>query len=71
MQRFNDAKKWKAEVIHVVHDADLAFLRAVDEAFYEGITPLDFATENLPEPQSDVLVHGFPWVALDYRLPKA
>jgi S1-C subfamily serine protease len=60
VQRFNDAKKWQAQVQHVIHDADLALVTVDDPAFFDGITPLDLAINDLPEPQSDVLVHGFP-----------
>jgi S1-C subfamily serine protease len=59
VRRSGDPRRWRAQVVHVVHDADLAFLRVADEeAFFAGITPLELGT--LPPTLSDVRVYGYP-----------
>ena len=53
-----DAKRYNAAVQQISHDADLALLTVEDEAFFEGVTPLEFG--ELPETQDEVIVYGFP-----------
>ena len=58
VRRYGDAKRYRADVLNVSHDADLAILTIDDESFFEGITPLEFG--ELPETQQEVVVYGFP-----------
>lgn len=58
VRRFGDARRYVAQVEAVAHDADLALLTVEDESFFEGIEPLPFG--ELPRPQQEVLVYGFP-----------
>ncbi len=58
VRRYGDAKRYRATVVEVSHDADLAILTVEDQSFFEGITPLEFG--ELPETQQEVMVYGFP-----------
>ncbi len=58
VRRYGDAKRFKASVLTVSHDADLAILTVDDATFFEGIAPLEFG--DLPETQQEVVVYGFP-----------
>ncbi|MGM0634180.1 MAG: S1C family serine protease, partial [Pseudomonadota bacterium] len=58
VQRHNDPQRYIAEVAFVSHDSDLALLTVSDEAFYEGMEPLELG--ELPEPHAEVNVFGFP-----------
>jgi S1-C subfamily serine protease len=58
VRRNGEAKRWEAKVLEVSHDADLALLTVEDPAFFEGIPELDLG--ELPAPQEEVLVYGFP-----------
>jgi S1-C subfamily serine protease len=58
VRRYGDARKYRAHVEWVSHDADLALLKVEDESFFKGIEPLELGT--LPEPQQEVVVYGFP-----------
>lgn len=52
------SKRYKARVLKVAHDVDLAFLTVDDESFFSGIKPLEIG--DLPAAQQEVLVYGFP-----------
>ncbi|MCP4405626.1 MAG: serine protease [bacterium] len=58
VRRYGQAKRYKARLLDVSHDADLAVLTIEDESFFEGIIPLEFG--ELPETQQEVVVYGFP-----------
>ena len=58
VQRYGQAKLYEAEVLNVSHDADLALLTVKDTSFFKGIIPLELG--ELPEPQEEVFVYGFP-----------
>lgn len=58
VRRNGEGKRFKARVLDVVHDADLALLTVDDPEFFKGIEPIPFG--ELPPAQSDVLVYGFP-----------
>lgn len=59
VRRYGQAKRYKATVLNVAHDADLALLSVDDAAFFAGVTPLEFGA--FAEPQQEVLVYGFPF----------
>jgi S1-C subfamily serine protease len=58
IRRYSDAKKYRARVLFVSHTTDLALLAVDDDAFFEGVTPLEL--DGLPETQAEVTVLGFP-----------
>jgi S1-C subfamily serine protease len=58
VQRRGQAKRYRAEVLSVSHQADLAILTVKDGAFFLDVTPLDFS--DLPRMQQEVFVYGFP-----------
>ena len=59
VRRSGDPRRWRAQVAHIVHDADLAFLRVANEAaFFDGDYPA--RTRALPPTLSDVRVYGYP-----------
>jgi len=59
VRRYGQAKRYKANVLNVSHDADLALLAVDDKTFFSGVTPLKFG--GLAETQQEVLVYGFPF----------
>lgn len=58
VQRHGDAKKFRARVTFVSHDADLALLTVEDERFFDDTRPL--ALGELPDLQEEVTVYGYP-----------
>lgn len=58
VRRNGQGRRYKARVLDVVHDADLALLTVDEPGFFDGIEPIPFG--ELPPAQSDVLVYGFP-----------
>ena len=52
------SKRYRAKVLSVSHEADLALLTVEDKAFFEGVEPLEFG--KLPQTQDEVFVLGFP-----------
>lgn len=58
VRRYGESRRYRARVVSVSHDADLAVLTVDDPAFFKGVEPLELGT--LPESQSEVLVYGFP-----------
>lgn len=58
VSRYGEPKKYKAEVVAVSHDTDLALLTVKDRAFFKGARPLSFG--RLPQVQDEVVVYGFP-----------
>ncbi len=52
------AKKYRARVLAVSHEADLALLGVEEPDFFEGRTPLQFGA--LPDVEQEVVVYGFP-----------
>lgn len=58
VRRNGEAKRWEAKVVDVSHDADLALLTVQDPAFFADIPALELG--DLPAPQEEVLVYGFP-----------
>ncbi|WP_285764382.1 S1C family serine protease [Biformimicrobium ophioploci] len=58
VQRHGDAKKYRARVDVISHEADLAVLSVDDESFFEGTRALRIG--DLPELQQEVTVYGYP-----------
>jgi len=58
VKRAGEAKKYTAEVEAVAHECDLAILKVTDDAFFSGITPVEFGA--LSEVRHKVAVYGFP-----------
>jgi S1-C subfamily serine protease len=57
-QKHNDPKRYLARVVFVSHDADLALITVDEEGFFNDLEPL--ALGELPEPQREVSVFGYP-----------
>jgi len=58
IRRYGEAKRYQARVLSVSHAVDLAILTVDDPKFFEGATELGIG--DLPKPQQEVLVYGFP-----------
>ena len=57
IRRYGEARRYKAGVLNISHDADLALLTVDDEAFFADVNSLEFG--EFAEPQQEVLVYGF------------
>jgi S1-C subfamily serine protease len=58
VKKYGDTKRYRAEILYVAHDIDLALLEVKDKAFFEDTKPLDFGV--LPNIQDKVTVYGYP-----------
>lgn len=58
VRRYGKRKRFKAKVLFVSHQADLAILVVEDKSFFEGAKPLVFG--ELPKIQQEITVYGFP-----------
>jgi hypothetical protein len=58
VKKRGDDQKFLARVLAMGVDCDIALLTVDDEAFWEGITPLEFGP--LPKLQDTVAVVGYP-----------
>lgn len=56
--KHGSSQKYKANVLHVAHDCDLAILSVDDFSAFKGLKKLEFA--NVPELESSVRVIGYP-----------
>jgi S1-C subfamily serine protease len=56
--RYGQTQKYKADVLAVSHDADLALLTVADSSFFKDVVPLGIG--QLPEIQQEIMVLGFP-----------
>jgi len=52
------SKRYKARVLTVAHEVDIALLEVEDKSAFRGIKPLQLG--ELPETRQEVLVYGFP-----------
>lgn len=59
VQKENDPGKYKAEVLFIGHQCDLALLSVEDPAFFKGTTPL-LLSKEIPELKSTVATFGYP-----------
>jgi len=58
VRRYQDPRPYVARVLFVGHDCDLALLEVENEAFFEGLEPLEFGP--LPKVRSTVVTYGYP-----------
>lgn len=58
MKRRGDDQKFLARVLALGVDCDMALLTVDDDAFWEGVEPLEFGP--LPRLQDNVAVVGYP-----------
>jgi S1-C subfamily serine protease len=58
VRRYQDPRPYVARVLFVGHDCDLALLEVENEAFFEGLEPLEFG--SLPKVRSTVITYGYP-----------
>ncbi|HIE11058.1 MAG TPA: serine protease [Kiritimatiellae bacterium] len=58
VRRFGQTRKFRAGVLAVSHEADLALLTVADDEFWEGVRPLEVGF--LPDPHTEIAVYGFP-----------
>ncbi len=57
VKKYGDVKTYRAKVVAISHNIDLALVQ-VEDSFFEGIIPIGFA--ELPATQEDVFVYGYP-----------
>jgi len=58
VRRYGQRKRYRAKVLSVSHQADLAMLEVEDAHFFKGAKPLGFGI--LPQIQQKITVYGFP-----------
>ncbi len=58
VRRYQDPRPYAAKVKFIGHDCDLAVLEVEDEAFFEGLEPLEVG--ELPKVRSTVITYGYP-----------
>ncbi len=58
VRKEGDPRKYRAEVVAVSHEADLALITVSDESFFSGIRPLELG--ELPSAREEVTVYGYP-----------
>jgi len=58
VERYGQRKRYIAKVLFVSHQADLALLEVEDEAFFQGVVPLQFG--ELPDIEQKIVVYGYP-----------
>ncbi|MEM9478952.1 MAG: trypsin-like peptidase domain-containing protein [Verrucomicrobiota bacterium] len=58
IKKVGDAKPYRARILHIAHDCDLAMLELEDASAFDGVEPLQIG--ELPQLDSTVKVVGFP-----------
>ena len=58
IKKVGDAKPYRAKIIHIAHDCDLAMLELEDPSAFEGVEP--FEVGELPQLDTTVKVVGYP-----------
>ena len=58
VQRYGERKRYRAKVLSVSHQADMALLEVEKKQFFEGVVPLELG--ELPIIEQKVVVYGFP-----------
>ncbi len=56
--KLGDARKYKARILHISHEADLALLGVEEREFFSGVSPLQIG--DMPAVQKEVRIFGFP-----------
>lgn len=54
----NDPKPYKARILHIAHDCDLAMLEAEDAKHFEHMKPLEI--DGVPKLNTEVITVGYP-----------
>lgn len=58
VRRYQDPRPYLARVTYNAHDCDLAIIEPEDDAFFEGMEPLEIG--DLPPVRSTVVTYGYP-----------
>ncbi len=58
IKKVGDAKPYRARILHIAHDCDLAMLELEDPSAFEGVEPFGIGT--LPALETTVKVVGYP-----------
>ncbi len=58
IKKVGDAKPYRARIVAIAHDCDLAMLELEDPSAFENVTPLEFGT--LPQLDTTVKTIGYP-----------
>jgi S1-C subfamily serine protease len=58
IKKVGDAKPYRAKIVHIAHDCDLAMLELEDPSAFEGVPPFDIG--KLPQLDTTVKVIGYP-----------
>lgn len=58
IQKYGERKRYRARVLFISHQADLALLGVEDEQFFDNTRALEF--DALPYVQQEITVYGFP-----------
>ncbi|KIM03544.1 MAG: serine protease [Sulfurovum sp. FS06-10] len=58
VKKYGDTKRYRAKVLFVSHESDLAILSVKEKSFFDNTEPLKLG--NLPNIQDKVTVYGFP-----------
>ena len=58
VRRYQDPKPYQAKVLFIGHDCDLAILGVEDDAFFEGMEPLNIG--EMPKVRTTVVTYGYP-----------
>ena len=58
IKKVGDAKPYRAKIVHIAHDCDLAMLELEDPSAFEGVSPFDIG--KLPQLDTTVKVIGYP-----------
>ena len=59
IRRHGGSEKWKADVLCINHECDLALLTVDDDAFWDGMCALE-VSDQLPHLYENVMVVGYP-----------
>lgn len=58
IKKVGDAKPYRAKILHIAHDCDLAMLELEDPVAFEGVKPFEIG--ELPQLDTKVKVIGYP-----------
>ena len=58
IKKVGDAKPYRARIVHIAHDCDLAMLELEDPSAFKGVKPFDVG--RLPQLDTKVKVIGYP-----------
>jgi len=58
IKKVGDAKPYRAKILHIAHDCDLAMLELEDPSAFEGVQPFEIG--ELPQLDTTVKVIGYP-----------